>query len=466
MASSFSFSSVGSGIDFGTIRDAIISQRARPISLMQNKANGYSSRIDAFKQLNTALTSLTTASEALTSRELGSGRDARSGDTSVATTSASASASLGSFNLSVTRLATTLTQNSRTFASKTAPILKGGAESATFELRKGGSDSGVAVTINATNNSLEGLRDAINNAADAGVTASIVDLTGDGSQQKLILSSKETGASGRVELVETTATGTGADLNFNSVNPPDNDFSKLDAAFTVNGLNLTRSKNQVNDAIEGVTFTLKKSGSTDINVTQSSDTENKLRNFVNAYNAVQDFVAKQYTKDAKNRPTGVLAGDATLRNVQQQLRSVVNGESKDNGGTLTSLSQIGISANNDGILSFDSTVFNERLKTDGDSVSALMSGKTGSQKGLFNAVYDMSKGMSDNVTGSVQTVINGYETSIKGLNEIIANRTENLNRLRDSLTKKFSVADAAIGQLNGQGTALTNIIKSLEPKDR
>lgn len=466
MASSFSFSSVGSGIDFGTIRDAIISQRARPISLMQNKANGYSSRIDAFKQLNAALTSLTSAGEALTNRELGSGRDAKSGDASVATASASASAALGSFNLSVTRLATNLTQNSRAFASKTAPILTGGAESAAFELRKGGSDSGVAITIDASSNSLEGLRDAINKAADAGVTASIIDLTGDGSQQKLILSSKETGASGRVELVETTSTGTGADLNFNSVNPPDNDFSKLDAVFSVNGLNLTRSKNQVNDAIEGVTFTLKKSGSTDINVTQSSDTESKLRNFVNAYNAVQDFVAKQYTKDAKNRPTGVLAGDATLRNVQQQLRSVVNGESKDNGGTLTSLSQIGISANNDGILSFDSAVFNERLKTDGDSVSALMSGKTGSQKGLFNAVYDISKGMSDNVTGSVQTVINGYETSIKGLNEVIANRTENLNRLRDSLTKKFSVADAAIGQLNGQGTALTNIIKSLEPKDR
>ncbi len=464
MASSVSFSSVGSGIDFGTIRDAILTQKSRPITQLQSKAAGYNNRVESLKKLNSALATLTSASEALTNRDLGTGRNTATSDATVATASATAQANLGGFDLNVTRLATTLTQTSRGFSSKTAPIITGGADSATFELRKGGATSGVSITIDSTNNTLEGLRNAINAAPDAGVTASIVDVTGDGTQQKLVLSSKATGSSGRVELVETTATGTGADLNLSSINPPDNDFTKLDASFSVNGLTLSRSTNEISDAVSGVTFTLKKTGAAAINITQSTDTENKLRGFINAYNAVQDFVAEQYKKDSKSRPTGVLAGDATLRNVEQQIRAAVGAISGDNGGTLDALSQIGVTVNNDGYLAIDSTVFNDKLKTSPNDVRALLFGGTASQKGIFQGVFSVSGGLSNSVTGSVQTAISGYETSIKTLNETISNRLENINRLRESLTRQFSAADAAIGQLNGQGTALTSIIKSLEPK--
>ncbi len=463
MASSVSFSSVGSGIDFGTIRDAILAQRSRPITQMQTKASSYNSRIDALKQLNATLAALTTASDDLTKRDLGTGRNALTGDATVATATATTEANLGSFDLNVTRLATSLTQTSRGFTSKTDPILQGGATTATFELRKGGDASGAAITIDANNNSLEGLRNAIN-AANAGVTANIVDVNGDGTQQKLVLSSKETGAKGRVELVETTGSGTGASLNLNSINPPDNDFSKLDANFTINGLTLTRSTNDVSDAVNGVTFSLKKTGATAINITQSTDIENKLRGFINAYNALQEFVSSQYKKDSKDRPTGILAGDPTLRNAQQQLRDVVGAISTNNGGSLQSLSQIGITVTTDGALDIDSTVFNDRLKTNSEDIRALLFGKTASDKGLFQTIHSVSNGLSDSVKGSIQTAINGYETSVKSLNDTIAKRLESINRLRDSLTKQFSVADAAIGQLNSQQSALTSVIKSLEPK--
>ncbi len=459
-----SFSSVGSGIDFGTIRDAILTQRARPITQMQTKANSYNSRIESLKKLNTVLAGLTTAGEALTNRDLGTGRNAITGDATVATAAATATANLGSFDLNVTRLATTLTQTSRAYPSKTAPVLAGAATTATFELRKGGAATGVPITIDSTNNTLEGLRDAINAAPDAGVTASIVDVTGDGTQQKLVFSSKTTGATGRVELFETTATGTGADLNLASINPPDGDFTKLDASFSINGLPLTRPTNDIADAVSGVTFNLKKTGAAAINITQSTDTENKLRGFINAYNAVQDFVAEQYKKDSKDRPTGVLAGDATLRSVQQELRNAVGAISGNNGGNLNALSQIGVNVDNKGYLAIDSAVFNDKLKTNSEDVRALLFGKTAADKGIFQTVFAVAGGLSNSVTGSVQTAISGYENSIKSLNEIIANRTENLSRLRDSLSRQFSVADAAIGQLNGQGTALTSIIKSLEPR--
>ena len=62
----------------------------------------------------------------------------------------------------------------------------------------------------------------------------------------------------------------------------------------------------------------------------------------------------------------------------------------------------------------------------------------------------------------MQTAIKGYEESVKNINETIEKRTAMLNSMRDILTRKFAAADAAIGQLNGQGTALTNFMKTLQ----
>lgn len=461
---SVSFSGVGSGIDFDTVRDAILTQRAVPINKMQTKVSTYTSRSEALKQINTALAALTTATEDLKNRDLGTGRSVLTGDANVATATATSAANLGNLDLNVTRIATTLTQASRSYSAKNAAVLTGGATDAIFELRTGGASSGVEIKIYSSNNTLEGLRNAIN-AANAGVTATIIDIKGDGTGNQIVLSSKETGANGRVELVETSSTGTGTDLNLRSLNPPDGDFAKLDAEFSVSGLTMTRSTNTVADAVDGVTFTLKKAGSAALSVTQSGEMENKLRAFVNAYNSVQGLISAQYQKDSKSRPTGVLAGEATLRNIQQQLRDAVGAISDNNGGVFNSLSQIGISTKSTGELEFDSTVYNEKVKNNSEDIRALIFGKTTADSGIFQNFAGVSKGLSDSVTGSVVTAITGYENSIKSLNETITKRSENLAALKVSLTRRFSAADAAIGLLNSQQSSLTNIVKSMSSKD-
>jgi len=461
MASNASFSNVGSGIDFSVIRDSILTQRSRPVTRMQAKASDYSSRIDALKQLNGSLAALTGATESLTNRDLGTGRSSTTGDATILTSTAITTASLGSYDVTVTRLATSLAQASRSYSATTAPVLAGSATEATFELRKGGAAEGVSFTIDSSNNTLAGLRDAIN-AKNAGVTASIVDTKGDGTGQQLVLSSKEFGASGRVELVETSSTGTLSDLNLRGLNPPDSDFTKLDASLTVNGLAITRSTNSITDAVTGVTINIKKAGTTTVGVTQSTDIENKLRAFINAYNAVQDFATTQYKKDAQNRPTGILAGDTTLRNVRLQLRDAVSSISSDNGGALSSLTEIGITSTDTGTLSLDSTVFNAKLTSSPDDVKALLFGKTEDKKGIFQNFFKASTGLSDSITGSVQTAIKGYDTSLSSLNNTISQRLEALSRLKESLTKQFSIADAAIGQLSGQGASLSGIVSSYQ----
>lgn len=462
MATGINFSGLGSGIDFSKLTDAILGEQSRPLTRLQSKSDTFTKRSDALRQLNAGLAALAEAANALTNRDLGTGRVATSSTTTVATAASTSSAATGVINLTVTRTATNFTQSSRVYAASSTAVLAGGATTATLELRQGGASSGTEITIDSTNNTLAGLRDAINNA-EAGITATIVDTDGSGTQNKLALTSTATGAAGRVQLVETTATGTGTDLNLTSLNPPaPPDYSLLDAAFSINGLSLTRSSNSISDAVSGVTFELKSAGSSTITVSaNSAEVSQKLNNFINTYNAVQDFIAGQYKKDSAGKPTGVLASDPTLRTAQQQLRDAISARSTTNGGALNSLTQIGLGRDTNDKLTLDSTVLSDKLANALSDVKALLSGQTTSQTGLANSIYDSYTRLSDKITGVVQTAINGYQDSIKTLGKSIDHQLTLLGTLRDTLNRQFAAADAAIGQLNGQGTALTSILNSL-----
>ncbi|MFN0084357.1 MAG: flagellar filament capping protein FliD [Blastocatellia bacterium] len=466
MAGGINFSGIGSGLDFSKLTEAILAERARPLTQLQARSTDYTKRGDALKQLNARLVAFTEAARALTDRSLGTGRLASSSAAGVATATSSDAAAAGTINLTVTRLATGLSQSSRVYGSAASAVLADGATSATFELRTGGAGTGTAITIDETNNTLTGLRDAINNAG-AGVTAAIVDIDGAGTQYRLVLNSTATGASGRVELAETSATGTAADLNLASLNPPGatTDFSGLDAAFSLNGLALTRATNTISDAVAGLTFSLKDTGSAKIIVSaKTSDLSDRISTFVGAYNDVQDFIAGQYAKDGKDRPSGVLAADPTLRAAQARLREAVGASSANNGGTFNNLTEIGINRDDAGRLTLDTAALNEKLSSSFSNVRALFSGKAEGQTGLANRIHETAAALSDSVTGSVRAAIDGYQSSIKRIEQNISSQLERLNLLRETLNRQFAAADAAISQLNGQGTSLTTVLKSLEPR--
>ncbi|HET6976333.1 MAG TPA: flagellar filament capping protein FliD [Pyrinomonadaceae bacterium] len=462
MAGEISFSGLGGSLDFSAVRDAIVAQRMRPVVQLQQRSNNLENRSAALKQLNTLLLGLRDSATGLTDRTLGTGRSAVSSDDSILTASAMAAAAFGSLTVSVGRLATSLSQASKTFNSLQAPVLADGATEATFELRKAGASTGTAITIGSGNNSLTGLRDAIN-GANAGVTASIVDLTGAGTQFQLVLTSTETGTAGRVELAETTSTGTLAGLEIRSLNPLNatNDFSALNAEVTINGLTITRSSNSISDAISGVELNLQHTGLANVTVGQSTDITDKLTKFVETYNTLQDYVAGQYKTDSEGRPTGVLAGDPTIRLVQQQLRDALTAFSTTNGGSLTSLSDLGITRTSDNKLKLDTDVLKDRLQGNLGDVRALLYG-SGNNAGIFSAVDKTLNTLTDNIDGTVHMAIEGYQSSIKRLADSIANQTERVNQLRDSLTLQFAKLDAAIGQLNSQGTALSTMMSALK----
>jgi flagellar hook-associated protein 2 len=203
---------------------------------------------------------------------------------------------------------------------------------------------------------------------------------------------------------------------------------------------------------------LKSLGTSTVTVSPNTSGYNsKIAAFVTAYNGVNDFINAQYKLDANNKPTGVLAGDSTLRAVQQGLRDVLNATSTNN-GALSNLSQLGISRNDTGDLTVDQGIFTDKLNNSLSDVQALFTGAT-TGSGLGDSLTSLSNSLS----GDVQTSITGFTASIKLLNDGISAQQAQLNALRAQLTQEFAAADAAIGQLNGQGTTLTNILNALQP---
>ena len=154
-------------------------------------------------------------------------------------------------------------------------------------------------------NNLLGLRDKIN-SLDAGVSATILTTSGG---NYLSISAARSGHT-TLQLIDDPATTASAFLT--SANQGTN------AEFKLNGISISRSSNQVNDIVPGITFNIL--GKTDtgqsVDLTLKTD-RNQLSSAINTfatnYNAVVDLVGQQVGPNA-----GLLSGDFLVREVQEQ----------------------------------------------------------------------------------------------------------------------------------------------------
>ncbi|MCU7893320.1 MAG: flagellar filament capping protein FliD [Candidatus Thiodiazotropha sp. (ex Ustalcina ferruginea)] len=123
--------------------------------------------------------------------------------------------------------------------------------------------------MDASNNTLAGLRDAVNNASDnPGVTATLLNETGG---TRLILTSD---ASGLSRLFYIGAGGDGLAEQVSTAG---------DALLTIDGFDIESTSNSVTGAISGVTLELVAAGSASIGITRdNAKIEEKVTQFVYA----------------------------------------------------------------------------------------------------------------------------------------------------------------------------------------
>jgi len=398
--------SLNSGIDTADLISKLVALQRRPINLVQTKKAFDDARLGAFNDLKSQLTEfqgvvtkLNTASQFLVRQ--GTFTNSNPADVNaVAGLEVTSSAVASQFALDITQIARETKTVSGGFAS-TSTVVGSGTLTLTV--------AGVAtnITLDATNNTVEGIRDAINNAGLA-VRASILNDGDPANPIRLLVSGTATGLDNAVAISITDGGGT-----------PLATFTETQAAqnalFTLDGVSISKASNTVTDVIEGATLSLLSAGQGTLSIsTNTGAIKENIQSFVDGFNKVISFINEQLKFDLETDTEGTLFGNFTLLNLQTGLRSTVSGPVDGATGAFSFLSQIGVRTSADGTLTINDSELENALSTDIDSVVRLFAGAgQASQAGVtfIGATSATTPGTYDlRVTGGVP------ELSVSGQN--------------------------------------------------
>ena len=368
-------------LDVFTIVDNLIKIDSAPVTNMQSQVSSLQSRVSAYQSLNTKLSALSNAANTMLfgtteapliqpysyadrlADSIFAKCSVTSTNDSIISATASNAISGGNYSIQVTGLAQAESMASSGFADATSA--QTGTGTITIAT---GSSAPVTITINSTNSTLRGVRDAINNA-NAGVTATIVNSGSSSNPYQLLIRANNTGTANSFTV--TSSLSGGQALSFAQTQ------QAKDAQFSMNGVNITKSSNTVSDIIDGVTLTLKAKTDGPVIVSVAKDFDSiasALQNCVTAYNAVNSFISSQFTYNTTTKTAGVLAGDTTLRNVQSLLRNPFNQSVSNRYTNYRAASQIGLEFDRDGNLTLDASKFQDALTNNFTAVAALFLG--------------------------------------------------------------------------------------------
>lgn len=392
---------IGSGLDVNGIVTKLMTVEAQPLNTLTTKEATYQAKLSAYGTLSGALSSFQGAVQGLNDPAKFLSLKASSSDATVASASASSIAVAGSYALDISKIAqsqklvaagktsttaaiglggtTTLNFNFGTISGTLAPYVPatgtGGTYTASSFLSNGAGAK--TVVIDATNNSLTGIRDAIN-TAKIGVTASIVN-DGGASPYRLVLSSDNAGQSNSISI-SVSAGGDAAVTTLLSQDPTgavgvtqnlQQTLVGQNTEMTVNGVFVSKTSSTLTDVVPGVTLGALKIGTSTVTVAQdSSGVTTAVNAFIKGYNDLAKTLKDSSSYDPATKKAGILQGDASVRTIQSQIRALL-GHSLTSNLAYTNLSQVGITLQRDGTLALDSGKLQTALAANPVDVAAL-----------------------------------------------------------------------------------------------
>jgi flagellar hook-associated protein 2 len=398
---------IGSNLDVDGIVSQLMTVEKQPLALLQKREADYQSKLSAYGTLKGSLSAFQTAMQGLADGSKFQSATASAADSSVLTASASGAngkAVPGSYSVEVQQLAQQQKIRSDGFASTSTMVGSG-----TLTIQYGTYDNGSntftlnnakpaqTVTINPANNTLSGVRDAIN-AANIGVSATIIN---DGSSNRLVMTSKDTGASSSIKI--SVGDGDGNDLDASGLSRLAFDptagagagknmaevQSGQDAKLKIDGIAISKPSNTIADAIEGVTLNLLKSNAgspTTLAVGRDiAGVKASVEAFVKAYNNVSQTLAGLSAYNAATKTGAALQGDSTTLSIQSRMRATLSAAVGGGvAGGFSSLSEIGVAFQKDGTLALDSTKLQTALDNNFDGIAGLFSAQGKSSDSLVS----------------------------------------------------------------------------------
>lgn len=389
---------------------------------LQNQTAAINQITSSLSTLSDSLSSLGDPAGALTSMSVASS------NTGLVTASALAGTAAGSHVVVVNNLATTASWYSDSVASSSAALAAG---SFTVQV---GTGPATTITIGGGVDTLDQLASSIN-SQNLGVTASVVN---DSSGSRLAIVSNSSGTANDVTISNPSG------LNFTRAN------TGQDASLTVDGIPIRSASNTVTGAVTGLAISLVGAApGTEVNLSLTPDStqiSNAVTSFVNAYNTVIGQVNTQFTFDTTNQTSGPLAGDSTLRMLQSDLLQAISYSTT--GTAVSTLADLGITMNNDGTLSLDSSKLTSAIQNNFSAVQGFLQGTA--SNGFAASLNTQLNTLTDPAQGAFTVDLQSISNEQTDLTNQINNFELYIANQQTVLTNEYTQADILMQQLNTQ----------------
>jgi len=459
---------LSSGYDYDSMVEELVAARRVPIDNKQTELEELDYDLGAWAEVQSEASELMDTLDTLRGYELWRNATVDSSNTYVAEATAATAATEQTYSLTVTKIATAQSLSSDELDTSTDLISAGYvSEGDVFEIE------GQQITI-ASGETLSSLRTKINDAAsdmsdDARVQAAIID-------NRLVLTRENTGAA---DIVLSDVTGTalqGLGVLDDSGSYVHENTKGTDAEFSVNGISVTRSSNkEITDVIEGITLTLKDTGTTTLEVHPDREAvKTAILDFVEKYNAfaeqVDDYGSIALGSSSDLVQKGELYGDNLISSIETNIRryatavespvlNTTNAAYTYEGaaGVMDALNDIGIwtSGQANQLELLDESRLDQVLKNDFDLVEQMFKGTYDSTEiaytnGVASDFYKYMSQISESMTGDIAKRIDALTEQYDDLSDEITELESSLGDYEQDQWDNFTRMEDALAEMNSQ----------------
>ena len=314
-------------------------------------------------------------------------------------------------------------------------------------------DDGSGGTVDKTNQEiLESFEAEIENLFGDEASASVFNL--DGENIQFSLKSLETGFDNRIQLSGGTGVLAGITGGMTHLTPQE----ELDAQFVIDGVTFNRAENTVTDAIEGLSFTLKKDTGQQEQMTVERDTEaakSNLQDFINAFNEMNETIRERTFINPDTGNKGPLQGMRSVRNLTINLRQTailsLDGVAE---GEVASFADMGITLENSGKMVIeDSGKLEELLSQNPEQIANFFTNE-GSPVAMMKARAEAYT----EADGILSAIESGLDQKIDRLDRRIASERKYLEEYEAEQRRIFNELDLILEEGQAQFNAVANFM--------
>lgn len=307
---------------------------------------------------------------------------------------------------------------------------------------------------------LNDLSTAINTAVGSNVAS--VD-----SNNKLILQSTTAGSSTTLTLTDNSAMLDSKLTSYSTYNPMDEIQAARDATFKFNGINITRSSNEIKDIITGVTINLLGETTSSANISIAQDAtaiSDELSTFTQNYNTLTSQLSDMTGSNTTTGTVGIFNGDNSIKAITREINKIITSISSSG----QSLPSFGIDLSEKGVMSFNSSTFLSKFNSDPTVSEAFLSGSStvdsqgniNTVDGVFTTMQNLLKSYTKS-NGILTSMTTGSANESKALTANKARSQALLDARYATMSARFAQYDSLISKLNSQFSSLQMQIDAL-----